>query len=429
MIGNANQLYCISQYYKSKLELFIREETNGNCYLSRRVLSKLGIKYSIQQDIFIKIVEIIKLISNETKLSKDLVTKVMDTYNNLSFNHSKIPLDIIFNIEKFAAGYNISLQKALSFALVLSRNNRNTEEWKIDLLTHLLPEDIMSIIASHDPILLEVYNGIGQRTKAAEKAEEQKQIENTQRAKQKQVEYEQFAAQSSEAIEANFHAINVEYKKLEAVALVKVIVGACGDEVFNKNDYTNTLIQIPDISNTLFYFNLYRSKTQSLAQEKLNISSQILTNINAQDTQGRTPLIKAAQQGNDIAIKYIFENMSAAQIANIIFNMTDLSGKTALHYLVAKGMQTEAKLLLEKGASPYIEDRESHSAYSQSLTSVAMRKLCALMIQKFGPPPNVNQTEHKDDDVESTFSDLSDLVENFLGLELAGNVEHHGNDF
>ena len=294
--------------------------------------------------------------------------------------------------------------------------------------------------------------------------------------------------------------------------------------------------------------NLSAAEQQSINQEKLHINSQILMEINAPDTQGRTPLIKAAQQGNDIAIKYIFENMNDAQIADISFNMKDLSGKTASHYLVAQGLQTEArlflekganpyvpddegytshmlavssghaqlademvrkfgqpeltpelrtkvfaapeilnaqdesgdrlftkacmdgkvavikyilkfgisnlaldlqnlsgqtalhilieknmipeaKLLLEKGANPYIEDAGAHSAYSQALATGAMQELCALMIQKFGPTPNMNQAEHKDDDVESTFSDLSDLGDKLLGLGLAGNVEHHDDVF
>lgn len=147
--------------------------------------------------------------------------------------------------------------------------------------------------------------------------------------------------------------------------------------------------------------------------------------LNAQDESGDSLLTKACKGGKVAVIKYILK----FGISNLALDLQNLSGQTALHILIEQNMIPEAKLLLERGANPYIEDAGAHSAYSQALATGAMQELCALMIQKFGPTPNMNQAEHKDDDVESTFSDLGDLGDKLLGLGLAGNVEHHDDVF
>lgn len=131
---------------------------------------------------------------------------------------------------------------------------------------------------------------------------------------------------------------------------------------------------------------LIRAAEQSLSQEKEAVKVSILDKMHECDTHDETPLIKACKQGNTIAINYIFSHMTPAQISNIIFDMKDITGKTALHYAISKGMLLEAKTLVEKGASPHIPDDQGKTAYMFALENPGASNLCPIMVNKFGQP-------------------------------------------
>lgn len=164
------------------------------------------------------------------------------------------------------------------------------------------------------------------------------------------------------------------------------------------------------------------------------------TTLNAQDEFGDSLFIKACKDGKVATIKYVLQ----FGVRNLALDLQNLAGKTALHILIEKNMTQEARILLEQGANPYIADVNGTSAYDQALTTT--QDLCSLMVQKFGPPPNVinqpptieelaeaartNQAYNSDDDdLESTASDLSHLGERLFGLGLAGNTTHQDDEF
>ncbi|KAG8236294.1 hypothetical protein J437_LFUL016074 [Ladona fulva] len=79
-------------------------------------------------------------------------------------------------------------------------------------------------------------------------------------------------------------------------------------------------------------------------------SQQMYKGMNAQDTEGDTPLMWAAETGKTNVAKILIEY-------RVDLNVKNNDGKTALHWAAKGGFQRVVKLLIDKQADPNIQDK------------------------------------------------------------------------
>ncbi|CAD8138361.1 unnamed protein product [Paramecium octaurelia] len=72
--------------------------------------------------------------------------------------------------------------------------------------------------------------------------------------------------------------------------------------------------------------------------------------LNQRNIAGKPFIMLAAQSGNAELVQYMMS-------LNVLVNIKDLDGNTALHYAVALGYYHVADILLQNGANPYIKNR------------------------------------------------------------------------
>ncbi|CAD8049196.1 unnamed protein product [Paramecium primaurelia] len=81
--------------------------------------------------------------------------------------------------------------------------------------------------------------------------------------------------------------------------------------------------------------------------------------LNSRNAIGKPLIMIAAQSGNKELVQYMINQ-------NVLLNVKDLDGNTALHYAVAYGYYDIADLLLLNGANPYIKNRNDQNPWNQN---------------------------------------------------------------
>ncbi|CAK82051.1 unnamed protein product (macronuclear) [Paramecium tetraurelia] len=81
--------------------------------------------------------------------------------------------------------------------------------------------------------------------------------------------------------------------------------------------------------------------------------------LNSRNAQGKPLIMIAAQSGNKELVQYMINQ-------NVLLNVKDLEGNTALHYAIAYGNYETADLLLLNGANPYFKNRNGSNPWNQN---------------------------------------------------------------
>ena len=82
--------------------------------------------------------------------------------------------------------------------------------------------------------------------------------------------------------------------------------------------------------------------------------SVMTENVNTADRDGHTPLIIAAREGKDEAVRDLLHRGADLEARSN-------KGKTALHYAAANGHAEVIKILLQQGADVDARDRDGHT--------------------------------------------------------------------
>ncbi|CAD8152137.1 unnamed protein product [Paramecium pentaurelia] len=81
--------------------------------------------------------------------------------------------------------------------------------------------------------------------------------------------------------------------------------------------------------------------------------------LNSRNAQGKTLIMIAAQSGNKELVQYMINQ-------NVLLNVKDLEGNTALHYAIVYGYYDIADLLLLNGANQQIKNRNESNSWNQN---------------------------------------------------------------
>jgi hypothetical protein len=435
---------------------FIEEGKNSNFYLCKRILSHMGLRSSIEQNAFLKVMNLYK---GENNLELEHCFSALHFCKNFSLQNSKFPFQMIFKIEKLMEKSAMSLKEALDLIIQLS-HLKNEEsigsemsKYMIDLLIQRnLPEEVIEIITSHDKNLSALYQKLKEETIASKKAEAEKE---KQRAEEKE-KYDKFMAQSVDEIIENYKLLQIEEAELHAVERAHPSAKAFSKDILTppRNIASPSEMQLEycypshldkETKIKLHYLSHTRYIEQNINSTKSSIESGILSRINDCIRQGEnyaTPLLKISREGNYVALKYIIDNLIATdRMECIAIDLKDALANTALYYLISHGLIDYAKILIEHNANPYELCAEGVTPYVLSETK-GYNDLCELMKEKYiAPIPTTevqqNHTEQYHDSDEDNTSSIT-APSNILGLndldianlaDFLGDITENGENF